>query len=236
MMALAEQGAGEFGGGIISVGHHGHRLVPRQADEQSAQFIQQGAPVAIAPDHALVNAGGHRHGQINSRRLGQHGDSLEGMAHDKGSLGVAAGLLMQAFDPRHLFALLGPLEAIDQHHGPAVDPHQPPPEQALESLLPEPGQRLQIQGGGMEEVQQAVIAGFGQAQAPHQAGDAGQIRAQAQGGQDDHQPEEGGGAGAGRAERLEGAPKGPPEENRAFGAGSGRKALTYPIVYICYRI
>ena len=46
---------------------------------------------------------------------------------------------MQAFDPRHLFAFLGPLEAIDQHHGPAVDPHQTSPEQALESLLPEPG-------------------------------------------------------------------------------------------------
>ena len=69
----------------------------------------------------------------------------------------------------------------------------------------------------MEEVQQAVIAGLRQPQGPHQAGDAGQIGAQAQGGQDDHQPEEGGGAGAGRAERLEGAPKGPPEENRALG-------------------
>jgi hypothetical protein len=36
MMASLQQGAGEFGGGIISVGHHRDRLDPRQADEESA--------------------------------------------------------------------------------------------------------------------------------------------------------------------------------------------------------
>jgi hypothetical protein len=61
------------------------------------------------------------------------------MAHDKGRLGVAAGLLVQAFDPRHLFAFLGPFDAIDQQHEAAVDPHHPSSEQALESLLPEAG-------------------------------------------------------------------------------------------------
>ena len=69
------------------------------------------------------------------------------------------------------------------------------------------------------QMQQAIVTGFRQAQAPHQAGDASQIGAQAQGGQDDHQPEEGGGAGAGRAERLEGAPK----ENRSFGKARKEK-------------
>jgi hypothetical protein len=107
--------------------------------------------------------------------------------------------------------------------GPSVDPHQVPPEQALESLLPEPRQPLQIQGGRMEEVQQAIVTGLGQAQASHQAGDPGQIGAQAQGGQDDHQPEEGAGAGAGWAERLEGAPKGAPEKNRALGQARKEK-------------
>ena len=70
----------------------------------------------------------------------------------------------------------------------------------------------------MEEVQQAIVTGLGQAQASHQAGDPGQIGAQAQGGQDDDQPEEGGGAGAGRAEGLEGAPKGRPENPPSSGA------------------
>ena len=72
----------------------------------------------------------------------------------------------------------------------------------------------------MEEVQQAKVTGFGQAQSSHPTGDAGQIGAQAQGGQDDHQPEEGAGAGAGGAERLEGAPKGGPEQPGAVGKRS----------------
>jgi hypothetical protein len=218
MMALSEQAPGEFGGGIIGVGHHGHRFFPGQAGEQIAQFVQQSATGAITPDHALVNAGGHRHGQIPPRRLHQDGDGLEGMAHDKGSLGVTAGLLMEAFDPRHLFPLFGPLEAIDQHDRPSVDPHQPPSEQVLESLLPEPGQLLQVQGGRVEEVEQAVIAGFRQTQAPDQAGDAGQIGAEAEAHQNDDQPEEGGGAGTGRAEGLEGAPKSRPEDPPPSGA------------------
>jgi len=134
---------------------------------------------------------------------------------------------MEAFDPRHLFPLFGPLEAIDQHHRPSVDPPtNPPSEQALESLLPEPGQLLQVQGGRVEEVEQAVIAGFRQTQAPDQAGDTGQIGAEAEAHQNDDQPEEGGGAGAGRAEGLEGAPKSRPENHPRPGRERRRLDLT----------
>ena len=167
-----------------------------------------------------MDAGGHRHGQTNAGGLGQDGDGLQGVTHDKGGLGIAPGLLMQAFDPRHLFPLLGPFQAVHQHHGPSVDPHPPPPEEALEGLVPEPGQLGQVQRGRMKEVQEAMIAGIGQAQPAHEAGDAGQIRAQTQARQDHHQPEKGGGAGAGRAQRLEGAPAGQPEEEGAGGFGN----------------
>jgi hypothetical protein len=128
---------------------------------------------------------------------------------------------MQAFDPRHLPALLGPLDPIDQRHPPSVDPHPAPSQQPLQGLLPQLGQGRPIQGRGMKEVQQAVVTGVRQAQAPDQAGDARQVRTQTQSGQDDHQPEEGGRTGAGRAERLEGAPKSPPEQ---AGAPEGRKS------------
>jgi hypothetical protein len=67
-------------------------------------------------------------------------------------------------------------------------------------------------------MQQGVVAGVGQAQAPHQAGDAGEVRTEAQGGQDDRQPKKGGGAGADRAEGLESAQ----EKNRASGR-AGKK-------------
>ena len=59
MMAMFEQSTGELAGGVISVGHHRQRLIPRQTQEQRAQFVQQGAPVPIAPNDALVDAGGH---------------------------------------------------------------------------------------------------------------------------------------------------------------------------------
>jgi len=89
MMALSQQAPGEFGGGIVSVRHHGHRFF-QASRRQIAQFVQQGARVRLLQTTPLVNAGGHRHGQISPRCLHQDGDGLEGMAHDKGSLGVTA--------------------------------------------------------------------------------------------------------------------------------------------------
>jgi hypothetical protein len=43
------------------------------------------------------------------------GGGLQGVPHDEGSLGIAAGVLVQAFDPRDFAAFLGALEAIGQH-------------------------------------------------------------------------------------------------------------------------
>jgi len=145
------------------------------------------------------------------------------MAHDEGGLGIAAGLLVETFDRRHFAALFGPFEAIDQHHGAAVDPHQAATEQMLEGLSPELGQAVEVQGRGVKKVEQAVIAGVGKAQTADQTGDARQVRAKAQSGQHDHQPKEGGGPGTGWTEGLEGAQPGEPQEVRAFGKGGSGK-------------
>jgi hypothetical protein len=45
-----------------------------------------------------------------------------------------------------------------------------------------------MQRRGVKEVKQAIIAGIGETQAADQAGDASQVRTQAQGGQDEHHP------------------------------------------------
>jgi len=74
----------------------------------------------------------------------------------------------------------------------------------------------------MAEVEAAVIAGVGEAEAADQAGDARQVGAEAEGGQDHGRPEEGGGAVASWAEGLDGTPPGEPEEPGAFGGRSGR--------------
>ena len=174
-----------------------------------------------------MDASRHRHGQANPGHLHQQGDGLQGVPHDEGSLGIAARLLVQAFDPRHFAAFLGALEAIGQHDRTAVDPHQAPAEQMLEGLPPQLGQTVQVQRRGMEEVQQAVIAGVGKAEAADQTGHAGQIGAQAQSGQDEHQPQEGRGAGAGWAEGLDGAQPSQPEEVRAFGKGEAKREVAH---------
>jgi len=62
MVAVGEQRAGELGGGVIGIGHDGQGATPLQSQQQAAEFIQQSASVAGAPNHALVDAGRHRHG------------------------------------------------------------------------------------------------------------------------------------------------------------------------------
>jgi hypothetical protein len=128
-----------------------------------------------------VDACGHRDGEAEAGRLHQQSHRLQGVAHDESGLGVAPGLLVEAFDRRHLAPFLGALQPVGQHDDAAVDPHQAAPEQMQEASAPQLGQAVQIQRGGMKEVQQAVVAGIGKAQAADQTGHAGQVRAQAQG-------------------------------------------------------
>ena len=173
-----------------------------------------------------MDASGHRHGQANPGHLHQQGDGLQGVPHDERSLGIAARLLVQAFDRRHFAAFLGALETIGQHDRTALDPHQAAAEQLLlEGLPPQLGQTVQIQRRRMEEMEQTVIAGVGKSEAADQAGDAGQVGAQAQSRQDGHQPQEGSGAGAGGAEGLEGAQPGQPEEGERLGKARSLKRL-----------
>jgi hypothetical protein len=159
VVIVGSEGTGEFGGGIIGVSDDRQGTVPLQPEQQGTQFIQQSAPITGAPDYPLVNAGGYWNGHTNSGYLDQKGHGLQGMAHDKGRFGVAAGLLVETFYSRHFATFLRALETIDQHDRPAIDPHQVAAEQTLEGLLPELGQAVEIQGRGVEKVKQAVIAG-----------------------------------------------------------------------------
>src|SRR6059036_3079807 len=139
VVTVGQERACEFGGGVIGVGDDGQGASPLQSEQQAAEFIQQGAPVAGAPNHALVNAGSHWDGQAEAGGLDQEGDGLQGMAHDEGRLGIAAGLLVKAFYGRHFATLLGSLEAIDHHNRTTVDLHEATTEQMLECLPPELG-------------------------------------------------------------------------------------------------
>ena len=93
----------------------------------------------------------------------------------------------------------------------------------LKSLPPELSEAVEVQGRGVEKVEQAIITGVRKAQGADQAGDPSQVGAEAESGQHHHQPEEGGGASAGWAEGLEGAQPSAPEEEGAPGENGAGK-------------
>jgi hypothetical protein len=107
------------------------------------------------------------------------------MAHDKGGLGITVGILMQGFDPGHLAAFLGAFESVDQNHRAAVAAYPAPPQEVTDREQPSGGEWFQWQGRRMETVEQAIVTAIGQAQTANQTGHAGQVGAEAKGGQDD---------------------------------------------------
>jgi len=98
---------------------------------------------------------------------------------------------MEAFDGGHFATLLGPFEAVDNDHWTTLHPHQPTGEEGSDGLEPTGRQSRDGQGGGVEEVQQSVVAGIDQTEAANQAGHPGEVGPQAQGSQGRGQPEEG---------------------------------------------
>src|SRR4030095_8943248 len=183
MMTSVQEAASELSGRVIGVGHDREGLGPIQAHEQLAQLVQQGASMAVGPHDSFVDAGGNGNTETKAAGLNQQGDDLAGMAHDERGLGVATGLLMEAFDGGHFSALFGSFEAIDQHYRTPLHSHQAASKEAADRVEPTGRQRRDGQSGGVEEVQQAVVAAIEQTEAAHQAGDSGQVGAQAQGGQ-----------------------------------------------------
>ena len=97
---------------------------------------------------------GYEHSRGNQRHR------LAGMGHDERGLGVAVRFLMQAFDPRHLAALLGAFEAINQKHETAVLAH-PAPVQKVADRAPGGCQSVQREGGRVEKMEQTIIAAIG---------------------------------------------------------------------------
>src|ERR1035437_1826573 len=89
---------------------------------------------------------------------------------------------MEFFDSGHLASGLGDLDAVADEDGLEVDAKEAWVEPEDQSA-PGVGELVQIQGRAMEEVQEPVVAGRLQAQSAHDAGDAEQIFASGESGQ-----------------------------------------------------
>ena len=108
--------------------------------------------------------------------MGEHGDGLAGVAEEVVRLGVGVGFLMELLDGGHLASGLGDLETVTEQNGSAVDA-QDGGMGAKDQRAPGAGKPVQVHGGAVEQVQQAVVAGGLEAQGAHDAGDALQILA-----------------------------------------------------------
>ena len=97
---------------------------------------------------------------------------------------------MQGFDRRHLAARLGLLEAVGQQHQASVDPLHPRMHRQ-DNTHPAACEGIPAQGGAMEEIQQATVAGRLEPEGTHQAGDPAQIPSHRHGGQGHGKPQKG---------------------------------------------
>ncbi len=68
-----------------------------------------------------MNACTDRNAEEVSANLTEHAEGLKGMAHDEVRLGIGLGLLMQILHRRHLAALLGLFDAVENQDGATTD-------------------------------------------------------------------------------------------------------------------
>ena len=188
VVSLFQEGASDFAAGIVSVGQQVKGNLQRQVEDQSHQFVQLGATAPIGENQAFMDAAGQWHRQTAAQGLDQQGDGLAGMAHDEVGFGVASRLLVEAFDGGHLMAFLGSFEAVGQQHQAAAHPDQAAIKEPADQHGPQRDQPAEVQRGGMEPVEEAVVAGRLEPVAADQAGDPSQVGANAEGGQDQDQP------------------------------------------------
>ena len=199
MAAALEESTDYFAAGVIGVGDEQDGLGQVQAGEEEQEFIEESAPVAVAEDQAFVDAGAQGHGMVESADAAEESQGLTGVPHDESGLRVGLPGLVQEPDGGHLPAAFALLEAVGQDDQPAVA--------ALDAGMdfeheagPDAGEAVGTEGRAVEESEQGSVAACPQAESTDEAGDAGQVRSGAEGGQDYGQPEKGAPAGTRRAQ------------------------------------
>ena len=80
--------------------------------EQKDHLVQKGSFISIGEHHTFVNSAGQGHGKHTACGGDEHGDGLEGMAHDEFGLGVRVRLLMEQLYARHLAAVFSDFDTV----------------------------------------------------------------------------------------------------------------------------
>jgi len=88
MMALFEQAVYNFVRGVICIGDKIIGIPNGEDTEQSQHFVEQGAPIPIGPNQALMNAHGQRYSEDALSRRYEDADGLQGVSHNVFGFGV----------------------------------------------------------------------------------------------------------------------------------------------------
>ena len=145
MVALREQAADDLTGGVVGIGDEVVRLCDRHGPKQHEHLVEQGAPIAIGPEEAFVDAYGERDGEDALGGPNQQAHGLKGVPHDVFGFGVGVGLLMQPLHSRQLLAALGDLEPVADEDAATIDEERRG-EQPQGGLRPQRRETIELDG------------------------------------------------------------------------------------------
>ena len=137
----------------------------------------------------LVDSSAEGDAEVVGTHAAERPEALEGVSHDELGFGVGFGLLMEILHGRHLPALFGILEAIENEDRMLIDAmHGKAPE---DDFQPDPREHVQIDCVAVKEMEERVIAGFLEAEGANKTGHSAKIRTEGKGGEDGEEPEKG---------------------------------------------
>ena len=157
-MTVVEQRADDLPCAVQGVGYHEGGLLQEGGDgeEELDELVEQRPLVTVGEDETFLDAAEQGDaGDVAQWSLYQQSEGFERVPEDESGLGVVLGLLEQLLDRGHLSTLFGDLDAIGHEDEPRAQAHGP--EESEGEPDPACGELLQVQGWGMEQVEQPAI-------------------------------------------------------------------------------
>ena len=165
----SEESAHEAFGGVVGISDDDAASGDQLGDEHM-RLVDEGGLLGRGSLQAILDLKPQRNGEDVRSGLDKGTHGAPEVAHDVPGLGVVGGLLVQELDGGHLAAGLGGLDAVDDEE------REPGNANGLRALLDDLGpagaECLDVEGAGVEEVEEIEVLGWGEPQAADEAGDA----------------------------------------------------------------
>jgi len=169
VVALTEEGLDDLPGCVVGIGDQIEWDGDQERLEELDDLVEEGPLVSIGEDKALMDTSHQGDANDAAESLDNDSYGLTRVAHNPRRLRVGLRGLVELLDGRHLQASLGYLKTVYQEKESTIDSDEPWV-RGEHKRDPELSQPCQIQGGAVEEVQDAVVAAGVKAQATDHTG------------------------------------------------------------------